>query len=39
MKAQEPVPILESHWEPFVARAAKYGVDVEELRAKWKAQQ
>ncbi len=29
------VEILESHWQPFVERAEKYGVNIEELRKQW----
>lgn len=32
-----PVPILESHWQPFVDRVAKYGLDIDSLRADWLA--
>ena len=34
-KANKPVEILDTHWDPFVARAKKYGVDVEGLRNQW----
>jgi len=36
--ANEPVQILESHWQPFVERLVKYGLDIDDLRAKWESE-
>jgi LDH2 family malate/lactate/ureidoglycolate dehydrogenase len=37
MAENRPVSILESHWEPFVMRVAKYGLDINSLRKDWAA--
>ena len=33
--AAEPVDILETHWQPYVERLEKYGLQLSELRARW----
>lgn len=39
MEEHQPVAVLESHWQPFVDRVAKYGLDIDILRAQWEATQ
>lgn len=35
METNQPVSVLESHWQPFVDRVAKYGLDIDTLRTDW----
>ena len=35
MRENRPVKILESHWQPFLERLTKYGLDIHRLRSKW----
>lgn len=37
MQERQPVPILESHWIPFVERVEKYGLEISALRNNWES--
>ena len=39
MRERSDVPILETHWQPFVQRLHKYNLDIDELRTRWEAGQ
>ena len=34
-QSNEPVEILETHWQPYTERLTKYGLEIDGLRAAW----
>jgi len=37
MREHKPVPILETHWDPFVARLETHGLNIADLRKEWES--